>query len=215
MTLFILQLRMTKSQVDSLMRNGVIRDTWVRGHYPSLPEVASAARLAHLGLLGPLEAMWLRDADLSSVPASQLASLASRVTSSVHIRNVSGCNLTSLLGGVRSEVLYLDMQRLGDEKTQALIKALESRVERLHLGRIGEVTLDISALTMYDGSGKCRMVNFWYHTSRKYRAEVRNWAQTMSWKVLCDIHDAIYINSYGRRGPCDICGVLSCPYANH
>ena len=88
------------------------------------------------------------------------------------------------------------------------VKTLETRVERLHLGRYGEVTLDMAALTMYDGGGKCSMVDFWYDTARTCRAEVRNWAQTMSWKVTADLHDAIYINNYGRRGPCDI-------YANH
>ena len=72
-----------------------------------------------------------------------------------------------------------------------------------------------AALTMYDGGGKCRMVDFWYDTARTYRAEVRNWAQTMSWKVTADLHDAIYINNYERRGPFGICGVLLCSFGNH
>ena len=189
---------MPKRQTESLKRNKVIRDTWVPGHYPDLAEVASAAHLAHQGLLGPVEAMWLRDVDLASVPAAQLASLAARVMGSVYIWNTSGCDLSSLIRSLRSEVLSLNNQRLGAGDTQALVRALESGVERLHLGRYGEVTLNITDLAMYNGGGKCRVVSFGNETSRIYRAEVRNWAQMMNWKVTYDMHDAIYINAYAH-----------------
>ena len=114
--------------------------------------------------------MWLRDTDLSSVPPGHLVSMASLVTGSVCIWNLRGRDLASLLGRVRCEALFLDSRRLGAEETSSLVKTLETRVERLHLGRYGEVTLDMAALTMYDGGGKCRMVDFWYDTARSYRA---------------------------------------------
>ena len=44
-------------------------------------------------------------------------------------------------------------------------------MERRHLGQYGEVTLDITDLTMYDGGGKFRVVGF--GTSRIYSAVLR------------------------------------------
>ena len=46
----------------------------------TIPEIRAAASLAHHGLLGSVFEMWLRDVDLTSVPAEHLASLASCVT---------------------------------------------------------------------------------------------------------------------------------------
>ena len=92
--------------------------------------------------------MWLRDTDLSSVLLEHLTSLTSLVTGSVYIWNLRGCDPASLLASVRCEALCLNRQRLGAEETSVLVNTLETWVERLHLG---EVTLDMAALTMYDG----------------------------------------------------------------
>ena len=61
-----------------------IRAEWrANGTPPLLPEIMAAASLAHHGLLGSVECMWLNCVDLASVPAEHLASLASCVTMGV------------------------------------------------------------------------------------------------------------------------------------
>ena len=97
------------------------------------PEFICGVSLAHYGLLGSFDDMWLYHVDLSHVPAQHLASLVSCVTSELRIENVSGCDLVSLFKSLKCKVLYISNQSLGREETWALVQAMESRV--------GEVTL--------------------------------------------------------------------------
>ena len=145
-----------------------------------LPEITTAASLAHHGFLRSMEEIWLRDVDLSSVPAEHLASLAACVTESVIIWNVSNCDLTSILDSSKSEVLEIANQSLSREETRAVVRAM-ANVEMVQLGQEGEVTLDISTLVTYGGQGKCKLVEFWDNTAVKYREEVRRWTQRTSW----------------------------------
>ena len=79
-----------------------------------------AANLAHHGLLGSVKSLGLHDVDLSPVPAQHLASLASCVTWDLHINNVTGCDLVSLLSlGPKCQEMYI-RQSLGREETLAL-----------------------------------------------------------------------------------------------
>merc|ERR1711884_969116 len=64
-------------------------------------ELKCGASLAHHGLLGSVNSMFLIDVDLSLVPAQHLASLASCVTRCLHIENVSGCDLVSILSSLK------------------------------------------------------------------------------------------------------------------
>ena len=75
-----------------------ITNKWKDGHTPLLPEITTAAYLAHHGLLRSVEDMWLEDVDLASVPAEHLASLASIVTRTIDIDEVRNCDLSNLLG---------------------------------------------------------------------------------------------------------------------
>merc|ERR1712137_1081359 len=101
--------------------------------------------------------MNLIDVDLSSVPAEHLASLTSRVTGSAHICNVSGCDLVTILDSVKSDLwLSISRQSLGNEETEALVRAMESRVVRLDLD--GELAKNMKVLIEYSGEGKCRIV---------------------------------------------------------
>ena len=100
--------------------------------------ITCAASLAHHGLLGSVEEIWLCDVDLTSITPEHLASLISSVTGFVIIENVSGCDLVTILDNVKSKVLYIYSQSLGSEETQALLRAKESRVEEVQL--IEEVT---------------------------------------------------------------------------
>ena len=106
-----------------------------------------AASLAHHGLLGSVRDLDLILVDLSPVPAQHLASLASCVTRRLNIEKVSGCDLVSLLSSLKCGNLTIYDQSLGREETQALVQAMESRVEKVELGN--EVTLDIDTLIEY------------------------------------------------------------------
>ena len=153
--------------------------------YESFSKIVTAARLAHHGLHGSVYRVYLCDMDLASVPAEHLASLSSCVTRSVDITNVSNCDLTSILDSVKCDMLSISSQTLSIEETQALVRAMESRVKWVRLGEEGEVSLDIIALTQYNGQGKCRMVNYteYNDTADRYREVVRSWVEKINWRV--------------------------------
>ena len=154
---------------------------------PRLPEIACAASLAHHGLLGSVRgqrsvrALWMCNIDLTSVPAEHLASLASSVTGCVSINNVSGCDLVTVLDSMKSQLLSIRRQSLGREETQALVLAMESRVERVGLNE--HVTLDIRSLIEYNGQGKCRDVVCYSNTAQIYREQLRTWAMSRNWTL--------------------------------
>ena len=100
--------------------------------------------------------MW--DVNLTSVPTEHLASLVSRVTWHVYIKNISGCDLVVMLDSVNSKRLSICKQSLGSEETQTLVRAMELRVEKVALYH--KMTLDISVLMEYSGQGKCRSVKW-------------------------------------------------------
>ena len=130
-----------------------------------------AARLAHHRLLENVKSM-IMDVDLTSVPAEHLASLASSVTGELHIKNVSGCDLVTILDNVKCNHLYIWSQSLGSEETQALVRAIESRVGLviLHKG----VTLDIGSFASFNPNS----------LFDRYRGKLRTLARCRNWKVI-------------------------------
>ena len=148
----------------------------------TLPVITCAASLANHRLLGSVGLMWLIDVDLTSVPAELLASLASCVTGIVFIKNVSGCDLVTILGSVKSKVLKIFRQSLDSEETQALVQAMESCVKEVWLDY--KVTLDIRDLMEYSGQGKCRKVAC--YRNDRYRKQLRTWAESRNWEVTHD-----------------------------
>ena len=173
-------------------------------HYRSLAVITCAASLAHYRLLGSVRLMRLYHDDLTSVPAEHLASLASCVTGRVAIKNVSGCDLVTVLDSVKSEWLVINSQSLGSEETQALVRAMESGVERVVL--LYDVTLDIRDLMEYSGQGKCRRVEC--HLNTKYRRkELKTWAMSRNWTVTRDDKDCFVIE---RIKQAFLCTVVTC-----
>ena len=141
--------------------------------------IKSAALLAHHGMLGSLENIWLRSMTLASVPADHLASLVSSVTGTVRISFVI-CHqggLIPLLNSIKCDTLHISSQTLGREETQALVRAMESNVKWLEMGYGGSVHLDIKALTQYTGEGRCEQVELWGDTGNRYMTEVERWAK--------------------------------------
>ena len=97
------------------------------------------------------------------------------------ITNVNNCDLVCILDSARYEFLCIIRQTLSSEETRALVRAMESRVEKLTLG---DVRLDIAALTQYSGQGKCRgMICYmndgqpWHDAVDQYREELQSWAK--------------------------------------
>jgi len=163
---------------------------------PLLPEITTAASLAHHGVLGSVKWLKLWDVDLYSVPAELLASLVSSVTKSVATVNVGNCDLIIILDSVKCKVLSIHSQTLSNGETRALVRAMESRVEMVFLGKMwtwmhGGVSLDITALIQYSGQGKCREVWCWTDTADRYWEEMRSWAQRMNWRVRANDNDYI------------------------
>ena len=163
-----------------ILDTGVIEN--LRGRFKrsailsNLPEITCASSLAHHGLLDSVLSMWLRDFDLTSVPDEHLASLVSRVSGQVVIKNVSGCDLITILGSVKSKVLSIYQNSLGSEETRALLRAMESGVEQLVLYE--QVTLDLSVLMEYSGRGKCREVQCVFDTALRYKEQLGTWEET-------------------------------------
>ena len=162
-----------------------------------LPGITCAASLAHHGLLGSVRNLELWNVDLTSVPAEHLASLVSSVTYWVHIWNVSGCDLVTILDSVKSQCLGIKYHSLGSEKTQALVQAMESRVEEVWLHN--RVTLDIRDLIEYDGQGKCRQVWTDRDTADRYREQLWTWARSKNWQVTLDKEHCFCINRNQTR----------------
>ena len=166
----------------------------IRNNLSSLPVITCAASLAHHRLLGSVEEMRLCNVDLTSVPAEHLASLVSSVTGTVYIRNVSGCDLVTILDSVKSRVLDIRYQSLGSEETRALVQAMESRVESVTLYH--KVTLGIWDLMEYSGQGKCRKVRCHSIAADRYREQLRTWATSKNWTVHCDNKHCFQIWNY-------------------
>ena len=192
---------MTKYKKDKLRRQAdsqaaQIRDKWVlpqtrlpqASAFPSLSELITAASLAQHGLLGRVQIVCMRDVDLASVPAEHLASLASYWADNVYISNVS--NLRCFLGGIKCKQLFYK-QILNSEETEDLVRAMESGVEVVSLIM---VSLDIRALTQYNGQGKCRKVICFRGIADKYKEDLKSWAEKINWTVRLEIdNDRIFI----------------------
>ena len=144
----------------------------------------------------------MRD-DLSSIPSQYLASLVSQVTSWIYVDNIKGCDLVSILDRVKSKDLSISNQRLGKEETQALVRAMETRVESVVLYDVdlavalhcilrrfseGFATLgnvSIEALESYSLQGKCCALKAYVHNYRD-REFMRTLARRGNWKIVED-----------------------------
>ena len=187
--------QMTKNEKDTIWKKAESLADQIRENLnrfpPLLPEITTPASLAHHGmldcsmnlLLGPVNFVSLRDVDLASVPAEHLASLTSCVTHNFEIENVSNCDIVNIFDHVTCLGLDISRQTLSCEETQALVRAMETRVRDVVLGhRGGEVSLDITALTQYSGQGECQELEFHHDAATRYSEEVRSWTRRINWQ---------------------------------
>ena len=119
------------------------------------------------------------------IPAEHLASLVSSFTGRIEIINVSGCGLVTILDSVKSRWLSISRQSLGSEETQALVRAMESRVEELELD--DGLALEIRDMMEYSGQGKCWEVWCDRDAADRYKEQLRSWATSRNWRVIRDV----------------------------
>ena len=162
-----------------------------------LTEVVTAASPAHHGLLDSVKRIYLQEVDLASVPSEHLASLASCVTDSLIIIKVENCDMITILDNVKTFLLGVCDQPLSTEETQALVRAMESRVERVILGYVEELSLDIAALTQYSGQGKCSLLSLVPNADKdtKYRKDLMRWMFKVHWAAYIDQRRIINLES--------------------
>ena len=138
-------------------------------------------------MLGSVKSMHLVDVDLASVPAEHLASLASCVTRTINIANVSNCDLISIRDNLKCDRLVISEQTLSSEETRALVRAMESHLEDVWLGEWGDdLSLDITALTQYNGQGQCLEVVWYNNAADKYSLYLNSWAKMINWGASVD-----------------------------
>merc|ERR1739838_423748 len=107
--------------------------------------------------------------DLGVVPSDQLQALVPCVTDHIEIINVTGYDVTSLLDLVNCTKLLLT-QKLNQEETEALVRAMTTRVDEVYLGgRRGILSLDVDTLTQYKGDGKCGAIHCLWNKDRRER----------------------------------------------
>ena len=153
--------------------------------FPTPRQVACAGILAHKGLLKPVEWMSLRDVNLASIPAEHMGSLVSYVTERVDIFPDGICDLVTILDSVNISSMFIGRRTLNNDETQALVRALETRVKIVRL----EFKLTAEVFTMYSGLGKCRSVRCWFDgryddaTDAFTGGMLREWASDKDWTV--------------------------------
>lgn len=173
-------------QIQSLTKR--VKDAL--GNGANKTEVLCGAALAEHNLLGSVWFMSFRDIDLSDVPVKRLASLsslASCVTGGLTIRNVTGGQqITTLFTNLKCLWLMISRQSLGLGETLSLVEAMamQSGVKVVKL--YGEVSLDMDALSEYNGQGVCRCVQLYGDAAARYKEELRKWAGDRNWIVEQD-----------------------------
>ena len=168
-----------------------VRRRIVSGQPPDIATLKCAASFAHLGLMGPLKNylgldLRLFNVNLASVPTQHLAALVSCVKDNFSIDNISGCDLVSILNSVKISRLEINYLNLDNKETLALVQVMETGVEKVTLG--DKMALDIEALTMYSGQGKCRHLFLW--DLEDFREQLCAWAKCKDWSFKSDFNDS-------------------------
>ena len=126
----------------------------------SLQELASTASLIHHNMLGEVSCkrLCLAEVNLSSIPNQQLGSLAACVTDQVFFGvNVIIPDLGVLLDKVKCDNLTFLSPTFNTEETLAMVRAMQTRV-RIVILIHSRGTVDVRALKMFDGKGRCEQV---------------------------------------------------------
>ena len=159
-----------------------------------------AALTHHHHILCKIDSIVLIDVDLSTVPTSHLMSLVSSVTETLLVEDVTGCDLVTLFDLVQCVRIIIKRQILKSEETQALVRAMESRVEKV---RLDDVELDMETLTEYSGQGSYMVLDYETDeiaTDVKNVGKLKTWATENTWMLNHHDHHGLH-HSYGFRHP--------------
>ena len=164
-----------------------IKAAWSQSsQFPSVAEVRSAALLAQEGYLTSVKRMYIGHMDISDIPSDHLGKLASIVTERVYIWSMTpNSQLGSILASVQCYELALQNMDLNEADTRALVTAMSHRLDLVLLSQ--GVTLDLDALTAYDGRGHCTRLEVVGDTTlTRYREQIKTWAREKEWTVTRD-----------------------------
>ena len=94
--------------------------------------------------------------DLRQPPGDHLLALTPCVTGTIDIfKGLTDYSLATLFDNVNCKELHLFTERLDQEETEALVRAMTSRVETLHLSVHIEFHMEYDTFSNYRGDGKC------------------------------------------------------------
>ena len=85
-----------------------------------------------------------------------------------------------ILSNIKCKKLWIDNQHLSRDTTESLVSAMRNNVKVVRLW--DGVHLDIGALTAYSGQGRCRRVQCYGDTGRRYESQVETWARDIGWE---------------------------------
>ena len=153
------------------------------GHEVYVDFIICASSLAYRGWIKDVENIWLGEIDLDKVPSQHLISLFSSVKRTVNIDiEVTGWDLVTILDSLQCQEIRLGCKKLAREETQALVRAMESRVEKVFL--YNEIELDMEALSEYSGQGRCRVLECKGVREVTSCSQLITWAYKREWYCL-------------------------------
>ena len=129
-------------------------------------KVSMLANLVSYGVIETIQYLEL-EKDLGFLPSDQLQALVSCVTGSLHIINVAISDLMTLLDHIDCKELVLKNQTMNQVETEALVRAMTTRIEIVHLYLVddeGFFNLDCDTFRKYQGDGKCREIHITNYT---------------------------------------------------
>ena len=132
------------------------------------------ANLVSYGVIESLQNLWL---NLTSPPSDYLKGLIPCVTGKIRISlwksvqphqtndaDLEKYNLVTFFDAIKCKELHLHIDKVNQEETEALVRAMTTRVEILHLDTFFKFQIDSDTFSMYGGDGKCREVHICCHS---------------------------------------------------
>ena len=148
----------------------------------SLALLTCGAALTYRGLIKEIQELRLDEVNLSTIPTTHLISLISSVTRILDVdHNVTGCDLVTILDSLQCPEIGLRCNSLGRVEAQALVRAMESRVETLYLQDVMDMDINIRDLTKYSGQGRCSFISCEDVNDLNFIVELLRWGMEKEW----------------------------------
>ena len=148
----------------------------------NLALLTCGAALAYRGFIKDVGEFLLGKVNLSTIPTPHLISLISSVTRILDVvHNVTGCDLVTILDSLQCPEIGLRCKSLGREEVQALVRAMETRVETLYLQDVMDMDINIRNLTKYSGQGRCRFISCDDVNDLNFIVELLRWGIEKEW----------------------------------